>query len=265
MYISKMDDINKTVNVLKNENEKLRQENTSIKQELSNMSVKLDSLEGLPRRNNLRFLGIEGRNSESWDDSERKVRDFISNTLGLTDLANVEIERAHRVGSTRSDSCPIIAKFTKYKDRESVLRAARQNLSSKSQYSVREDYTERVQLHRRELTKTLIEARNQGKYASLRFDKLIIDGDTYMYIDTDDTIKRIGSSRSRGRVGANNGLQRLDASREGIWLSGKTLDCRPRDCEFDPPSLQLKLLKGDMYWFFPGKMLQCISALHWAR
>ena len=53
---------------------------------------------------------------------------------------------------------------------------------------------------------------------------------------------------------------------EGIWLSGKTLDCRPRDCEFDPPSLQLKLLKKlDMYWFFPGKMLPCISALHWAR
>ena len=26
---------------------------------------------------------------------------------------------------------------------------------------------------------------------------------------------------------------------EGIWLSGKTLDCRPRDCEFDPLSLQL--------------------------
>ena len=50
------------------------------------------------------------------------------------------------------------------------------------------------------------------------------------------------------------------------WLSGKTLDCRPRDCEFDPPSLQLKLLKkGDMYWFFPGKMLRCISALHWVR
>jgi len=22
---------------------------------------------------------------------------------------------------------------------------------------------------------------------------------------------------------------------EGIWLSGKTLHCRPRDCEFDPP------------------------------
>jgi len=54
---------------------------------------------------------------------------------------------------------------------------------------------------------------------------------------------------------------------DGIWLSGKTFDCRPRDCEFDPPpSLQLKLLiKGDMYWFCPGIMLPCISALHWAR
>ena len=30
-----------------------------------------------------------------------------------------------------------------------------------------------------------------------------------------------------------------EARSEGIWLSGKTLDCRPRDCKFDPPSLQL--------------------------
>ena len=31
----------------------------------------------------------------------------------------------------------------------------------------------------------------------------------------------------------------------------KLIDCRPRDCEFDPPINQLKLLIGDMYWFFP--------------
>lgn len=209
---SKIDDINKTVNVLKSENVKLRQENVCLKQELSNLSIKLDRLEGHSRRNNLRFLGIKGRISESWEESERKIRDFISNTLSLTELANVEIERAHRVGSRRSDSCPIIAKFSKYKDRECVLRAARQNLNSQSQYSMREDYTERVQLHRRELTKTLVEARNKGKYASLRFDKLIVDSDMYKYNDTNNTVEQIGSSRSRGRVGANNESQRLDTS-----------------------------------------------------
>ena len=32
-----------------------------------------------------------------------------------------------------------------------------------------------------------------------------------------------------------------------------------------PISSLVSLLKGDMYWFFPGKMLPCISAFHWAR
>jgi len=27
---------------------------------------------------------------------------------------------------------------------------------------------------------------------------------------------------------------------KGAWSSGKTLDCRPWDCEFDPPLSQLK-------------------------
>jgi len=60
--------------VLKSEKEKLSQENVSIKQKLSNMSIKLDKLEGHSRRNNLLFLGIDGRISESWEKSEQKVR-----------------------------------------------------------------------------------------------------------------------------------------------------------------------------------------------
>jgi hypothetical protein len=92
----------------------------TLNQILSNLSVKLDRLEGYSCRYNVRFLGIEGRISESWEESERKIREFISYTLSLTEKANVETERAHRVGSRRSDSCPIIAKFSKYKDRESV-------------------------------------------------------------------------------------------------------------------------------------------------
>ena len=51
-------------------------------------------------------------------------------------------------------------------------------------------------------------------------------------------------------------------SSEGIWLSGKTLDCRPRDCEFDPPSLQLKLLKRRYVLVLPRKnalVYQCFT------
>ena len=47
----------------------------------------------------------------------------------------------------------------------------------------------------------------------LRFDKLIVDGETFKYNDANDTVERIGSSRSRGRGGGNSGSQRLGASR----------------------------------------------------
>ena len=210
---SKIDDINNTVSTLKHENEILRQENDYIKNELSSLSIKLDRIEGHSRRNNLRFNGIEGHVHERWDVCEQKVRNFISDTLGLTDLCNVEIERAHRVGSTRSDKCTIIAKFNKYKDRNTILQTAREKLDSRSQYSVREDFTERVQMHRRELSKSLVEARNQGKYAALRFDKLIIDGKTYKYNDNDSKIECVGSSRFHGNQNTHNGSQRLDTRR----------------------------------------------------
>jgi hypothetical protein len=54
-----IDDINKTVNVLKSENVKLRQESVCMKQEHSNLTVKLYRLEGHSRRNNLRFLVLK--------------------------------------------------------------------------------------------------------------------------------------------------------------------------------------------------------------
>ena len=49
---------------------------------------------------------------------------------------------------------------------------------------------------------------------------------------------------------------------EGTWLSGKALDSQPWDCKFDPPLTHIKLLNGDMYWFFSGKntpVYQCFT------
>jgi len=54
----------------------------------------------------------------------------------------------------------------------------------------------------------------------------------------------------------------MEGGGRGIWLSGKTFDCRPRDCEFDPPSLQLKLLKEMYVLVLPRKnapVYQCFT------
>lgn len=197
---NKVDDTNNTVNMLKAENESLKQENKDIKYQLNKLVSKIDTLEGHSRRNNLRLYGIAGKLGEKWEETEVKVRTFITDTLGLSDIGDVSIERAHRVGSKQSTQCPIIAKFTHYKDRDTILKTSKQIFDRNSAYSVREDYTERVQLHRRELGKRLVEARSNGQYASLRFDKLIIDNDVYKYNDLTKSVVRVGSTQPGQRT-----------------------------------------------------------------
>jgi len=67
------------------------------------------------------------------------------------------------------------------------------------------------------------------------------------YCDTTAKQCKCGAAYLAGTAGETNcvGISKYDVyykntlfpigHSEGIWLSGKTLDCRPRDCEFDPP------------------------------
>lgn len=198
---NKITNINQTLNDLKIENESLKRENTEMRQELEMLGSKLDKIEGHSRRNNLRFLGIAGRVQESWDESEKVVRRFISEHLNMPEHESVGIERAHRVGSRHTDKCAIIVKFSSFKEKEEILKKARSTLSRNSGYTVREDYTDRVLLHRRELSKKLVDARENGQYASLRHDKLIVDGSVYKYCEKSQQIILLGAAR--GRSGQN--------------------------------------------------------------
>ena len=75
-------------------------------------------------RNNLRFIGIKaksGAESKTWEESERKVKVFLQEKLGL-DTEEITIERAHRIGKkAEGKRMIIIAKFLNYKQREKVL------------------------------------------------------------------------------------------------------------------------------------------------
>ena len=95
----------------------------------------LEYLENQSRRSNVRITGvIENKDSEkSWDDTEKVVKEIIKEKLNITE--DIEIERCHRV-NRRNNSYrkpnqvdqprPIVAKFSKWKDKERVLRMARQ-------------------------------------------------------------------------------------------------------------------------------------------
>jgi hypothetical protein len=88
-------------------------------------------------------------------------------------------------------------------------------------FSVREDYTERVQLQRRELGQNLVQARNSGQNASIRYDKLIVDISVYKYDDLTNQITRIGSTRVRGeRVTGPRNFRRETGSHDTCVSDG---------------------------------------------
>lgn len=203
---TKIDDLTERVKNLKTENEKLKKSNNSLKTQLSLVATKLDYLEGQSRRNNLRFNGLHGKSDENWDVTEEKVRSFIKNDMEMPEYESVEIERAHRLKSRDRNKCTIIVKFTKFKDRQNILRRAGEVFDSKSAFSVQADYTQRVKKHRRELGKKMIAARDAGQEARVTFDKLIIGNKLYRYDDETESVILVRDKSKPTRVGPHGSL-----------------------------------------------------------
>lgn len=144
-----------------------------IDESLALFAAKLDYLEGQSKRNNLIINGSSELPGETWDDTEKKIKNTFVEKLQLQ--RDMEVERAHRTGKSepgRDSPRPIVVRFQKYKDKLAVLERAK-NLKGTKIY-INEDYTEAVKQKRRELLPKMKAARERGDIAFLRHDKLII-------------------------------------------------------------------------------------------
>ena len=74
------------------------------------MKQKKEQLEAQSRRENLKFYGFTDDKDETWEQSEDKVRTYLSNELHI-DEQRMQIERAHRLSSKTSPRL-IIVKFS---------------------------------------------------------------------------------------------------------------------------------------------------------
>ena len=69
----------------------------ALQEGLDELEAKHDYLENQSRRNNVKVFGIPEEKGETWDQCEEKVKEAISNHLGI-EKNELAIERAHRVG-----------------------------------------------------------------------------------------------------------------------------------------------------------------------
>lgn len=143
------------------------------KEELDGFFVKLDYVENQMKRTNIIVDGISDEKDESWMKSEVKVRDILSSKLGLDD-SEMEIERAHRIGQYQEGGKPrkVVVKLLRLKDKQTIMSSAKRLKGTN--IFINEDFSEALQLRRRELLPKLRAARDRGERAFLKYDKLVI-------------------------------------------------------------------------------------------
>ena len=157
-----------------------KQDQVTIKHMTDDLQAKSDLIQELEercnyqedysRRNNLQIVGVEEHQDETWEQTASQVTKLLDNKM---QLQNVEVERAHRVGRrTDQRPRPIIACFTRFCDREAVLRNAAK-LRGTSIY-VNEDLCSASQRIRKEKMPMLKQARSDGKIAYFRHTRLVI-------------------------------------------------------------------------------------------
>ena len=212
----KFDGLNKKVKELKLDNKQLKRQNECLSKQVTSLTStvsglesrivetekKNEQLESQSRRDNLKFYGLSEEMNESWEQSETKIRNYISSELGMDDT-NIKIERAHRLPS-RSRPRPIIAKFSYFKDKDLVLKTFRQkrkerldgadrvhstqanetNENDMENIRITEDFPQRVTKARTKLFPFLKKCHEKEQRAFLRLDTLVVDGQAYVYDET---------------------------------------------------------------------------------
>ena len=207
-----MDGINKSINVintainevsdvcqqLQRENEQLRDNNLKMSKRLERVESELEKVDALSRKQNLLIDGYDGSCDETPLTTSHTVRNILRDDFLGPNADDIAIEKSHRMRHGGPHDKPtIFVRFQHVKDKELVLKHARENLSRDSHCSASEDYTARVRKHRYELGKRMVEAKNRNQYSVVRYDKLIIDDRVYKYDEKADDIKFVGKNRFR--------------------------------------------------------------------
>ena len=156
--------INKTLKVLFNA--KTLEDFKKQKSQIDQLNKELLYSEAYSRRENLIITGIPEARDRT-ENTLEVLQNFMANELNVSDAANIDFQRVHRLGRpNHKGPRAIIARFLKYPDKERILSLGK-HLRNKD-FFMFSDYPEEIQ-----------RAKQAGKKASFsksRPDMLYIDG-----------------------------------------------------------------------------------------
>lgn len=148
--------------------------------EIKSLTSDVDALENRQRRENIIFYNVPFVNvTESWNECKQVIIDLCRN-IGLPE---VNIDRAHRIGrNSSSRSAPIVARIPSSEDRN-ILLAKWRDLKEQS-IGISEDFSKTLRMKRKFLNSERKRLLADGKIAKIRFDKLILNDESYVCNDS---------------------------------------------------------------------------------
>ncbi|KAH9375047.1 hypothetical protein HPB48_018048 [Haemaphysalis longicornis] len=166
----------------------------AVRCETDSITRRLDEFEDRSRRENLIFYGLPDSQTESWVESENKIRDVLF-ILG-TPLSEGAIERAHRLGKfDHNKTRPIITKFSSFKIKDLVF-SSRSTLKP-SKVNITEDFCVATRKLRKKLTEF---GSASGLPFSIRYNKVYINKKCYMYVQSSDSVCEIDVHKDDAHV-----------------------------------------------------------------
>ena len=182
---------------LESKYQELKTDMSIMKQELDSTRKKLDDLENRSRRNNIVVYGVAESGQETWDNTEDKLCETLTENLAM-DVTKDHFERVHRIGKrTQGKDRPIVAMCGRYKTKEQIIRAARDR--KPDGLYINEDFSEAVRKERKALSGLMKTKRENELTAYLSYNKLIVKNtqgkqNIYQYDDNLGRIIRIKAS-----------------------------------------------------------------------
>ena len=167
------DDISRQVRQNSDVIQQLNRQRDADRQTNQDLTRRLADMENRSMRDNLLFTGVPEQRGE---DTETVVKDVIHRAMGIN--LNIDFERVHRIGPPRHNKHrTIVAKFSRFKDRETVRRNAK-NLKGTT-IGIQEQYNKETNDKRSVLYPEYRAARNNNKYAKMVHDYLIVDDEKF--------------------------------------------------------------------------------------
>lgn len=145
---------------------------------------------------NLIFGGIPQTETDENEDTEAVIKDFLKTELEIPGADTIQFQNVHRLRK-RHDGKPrnIIARFTNYRDHETVRKSVPGKLRLKPQYSVNRQYPSEISDRRKALIPKLKELQRRGIRASLVYDQIMVNGQSYNPT-RDDPLNAIHNDRT---------------------------------------------------------------------